>query len=170
MIVWLVSEGFNSFVLVILCGFFGMFLAFGVVYYRMRLIIAGSRSITDRSVVEDAIEESPFELSEVDVLLNGDADGVDSIAKTVIGEVSEECEDVDISVELYLPEEYVDEAPNERVAPLFRNTAMAEDGDALLAIWDGSSSGTEDMISKAKREGLVVDVFRTDTSSLTDFM
>jgi hypothetical protein len=35
-----------------------------------------------------------------------------------------------------------------------RNQKMAKKGDALIAIWDGESSGTRDMIDKALAEGL----------------
>ena len=43
------------------------------------VVVAGSRSITEYEVVADAIEESPFELTEV---VSGCADGVDSSAET----------------------------------------------------------------------------------------
>lgn len=38
----------------------------------------------------------------------------------------------------------------------FRNGLMADYSDALLAFWDGNSTGTEDMIIKAKKKGLDV--------------
>lgn len=134
----------------------------------MRLIIAGSRSITDRSTVETAFEESPFEWSDVDVLVNGGADGVDAVAVEIIEDINEHNED-EITVEEFLVEDFMEEAPNPKVAPLLRNTEMAENADALLAVWDGESAGTEDMITKSERERLDVDVYRTDNTSLEQF-
>lgn len=46
-----------------------------------------------------------------------------------------------------------------------RNTQMAEYADALLALWDGESKGTEHMISEAERLGLYVKVIYYQKSS-----
>lgn len=43
-----------------------------------------------------------------------------------------------------------------------RNSAMAAYADALIAIWDGKSSGTRDMIEKMKKLGKPVFVHRLD--------
>ncbi len=40
-----------------------------------------------------------------------------------------------------------------------RNERMAQYADALLALWDGQSSGTKDMIERARKHGLDVHVF-----------
>lgn len=40
-----------------------------------------------------------------------------------------------------------------------RNTKMAENAEALIAIWDGESKGTKHMIDIAKRKGLKVFVY-----------
>lgn len=135
----------------------------------MRLIIAGSRSITDRSTIETALEESPFNLEDVNVLVNGDADGVDSIAVDIVTEARDEYESINITIDSYPADDFVDEAPHPKVAPLLRNTEMAENADALLAVWDGESNGTEDMISKAEKENLMIDIYRTDNTTLEEF-
>lgn len=41
-----------------------------------------------------------------------------------------------------------------------RNTKMAEYADALVAVWNGQSTGTADMIKKAERKKLLVWVQR----------
>lgn len=129
----------------------------------MRLIIAGSRNIDSKSTVKEAIQESQYTINEIDTILCGMADGVDSISREIF-------EDIDtITIEEYPAEDYLNKAPNPSVAPLFRNTAMAENATDLLAIWDGQSNGTQDMIQKAKQENLSVYIHRTDTSKLTDF-
>jgi hypothetical protein len=47
-------------------------------------------------------------------------------------------------------------------AGMVRNCEMADYADALIAIWDGKSSGTKHMIDTAKSKGLKVYVFRMD--------
>ena len=46
-----------------------------------------------------------------------------------------------------------------RAAGPIRNAQMADYADALIAFWDGKSSGTRDMIRKAKDKGLYVQVW-----------
>lgn len=43
-----------------------------------------------------------------------------------------------------------------------RNEKMAVYADALIAFWDGKSTGTKDMIDRAKKHGLKVRVIRYD--------
>jgi len=40
-----------------------------------------------------------------------------------------------------------------------RNAEMAKYADALVAIWDGKSRGTANMISEARKRGLVVFIY-----------
>lgn len=134
----------------------------------MRVIIAGSRGITDRSDVEKAIHnaESQYEFDfseDVEVLQSGTANGVDQLGEEI-------ARDNEIDIDQYDPEEYMDDAPNPKVAPLLRNSAMAEEGDMLIAVWDGESTGTKDMIDKAESEGLDVYVeLVEEQQSLMDF-
>jgi hypothetical protein len=44
----------------------------------MKIIIAGSRSMTDPSIVDDAIRDSRFQITEV---VSGGATGVDTLAE-----------------------------------------------------------------------------------------
>ena len=118
----------------------------------MRTIIAGSRSITDYAVVEEAVRASGFEPS---VVLWGGAGGVDALGKhwaEVRG----------------LPWEpfFADWERHGRGAGPIRNQKMANNADALIAVWDGKSHGTKDMIAKAKRRGLKVYVH--DLSALPE--
>ncbi|MEQ8572021.1 MAG: hypothetical protein RMA76_44275 [Deltaproteobacteria bacterium] len=45
---------------------------------------------------------------------------------------------------------------------------MAENADALVAVWDGESRGTRSMIELAQHYGLRVLVLRTDTDETED--
>ena len=49
----------------------------------MKLIIAGSREITDIRVVQEAIKESGINLSEVTEIVSGTARGVDKLGEAV---------------------------------------------------------------------------------------
>lgn len=49
-----------------------------------------------------------------------------------------------------------------RAAGPIRNRLMAENADALIAVWDGKSKGTANMIQEAEKRGLRVYVHRTD--------
>jgi asparagine synthetase B (glutamine-hydrolysing) len=55
----------------------------------------------------------------------------------------------------------VERGPDRRQL-VFRNEAMAIFGHCLLAIWDGKSRGTSDMIQRAKAHRLLCYVYRTD--------
>ena len=119
------------------------------------VVVAGSRSITDYDVVADAIEASPFELTE---LVSGGADGVDSLAETW-------AKQNDVSVTQFLYTDWTDEHHPKR-APLERNKHMASYAEAAVIVWDGESSGTEHMLEQARDAGLPVHMARTDSQTL----
>ena len=48
-----------------------------------------------------------------------------------------------------------------------RNQEMAEYGSVLIAIWNGVSGGTNDMIEKAKKQGLIVFIYNMSNNELT---
>jgi hypothetical protein len=120
----------------------------------MKVIIAGSRSIDNKNHLIKAIEEAPFG---IDKVITGGADGVDTLAINW-------CIDNSINFEVFYP----DYEEHGKKAPIIRNRKMSENGDALIAIWDGESSGTKNMINTAKDKGLEVYVYNTGTS-LSDF-
>lgn len=108
----------------------------------MRTIIAGSRDITDQSVVDSAILESGFSVTSV---VCGEARGVDLLGKRWANKQKVPVMSFPAQWNLH-----------GRSAGFVRNTEMAENADALIAIWDGSSRGTKMMIDIAKKKGLVV--------------
>jgi predicted Rossmann fold nucleotide-binding protein DprA/Smf involved in DNA uptake len=114
----------------------------------MKTIIAGGRTITDYSLVLSAIGESEFEITEI---VSGMAPGVDTLA-------------VQYSQENNLPlaEFHADWNQYKKAAGPIRNREMANYADALIAIWDGESRGTKNMIEEATKRGLSVFVKRVD--------
>lgn len=125
----------------------------------VRLIIAGSRSITSYETVVSAIDASPYDIDKIGGVISGCASGVDTLGEKW-------AEKHGISVDKYPASDYDDEG---KPATLVRNDAMVADADALLAVWDGESNGTEYTINAAQQEGICVDIYRTDSFTLDDF-
>lgn len=115
----------------------------------MKTIIAGSRSITHLEVVIEAMRQVPW-ASEISEVVSGGARGVDAL-----GELWAKGQGVPVK---RFPVTQGDYDLHGKRAPLLRNTKMAQYADALVAIWDGESRGTQDMIRKAEAQGLQVKV------------
>lgn len=116
----------------------------------MRTIIAGSRSITDYSVVQAAMREIAWAPS---VVLSGCAKGVDQLGEQWAFENG-------LGVERY----WAQWTLLGKRAGFCRNVEMAMAADALVAIWDGKSNGTRHMIQTARRCRLLVAVFNQSGS------
>jgi len=114
----------------------------------MKTIIAGGRNITNYSLVLSALRESEFIPTEI---VSGIAPGVDTLAIQYARENN-----------LPLREFHADWNKHKKAAGPIRNRQMAEYADALIAIWDGESRGTKNMIEEATKRGLRVYVKRTD--------
>lgn len=108
----------------------------------MRIIIAGSRNITDKKLVESVIENC---LYPIDQIVCGGAKGVDLLGK-------EWAESQGIDVALFLP----DWNKYGKGAGMVRNMEMGNYADALITIWDGKSRGTKHMIDYMRRLGKAV--------------
>lgn len=114
----------------------------------MKTIVAGSRTITSTIQVYKILNNSDIEITEV---VSGGARGVDKI-----GEKWANRRGLPVKVFNALWSEFG------KRAGMIRNVKMAGYADALIAIWDGESSGTKHMIEQAKKEGLVVEVYELD--------
>jgi len=112
----------------------------------MRLIIAGSRYVTEYTLLERAMERSGFCPS---VVLSGTCRGVDLLGERWAKEHG-------VPVERY-PAAW-------RLKPKYagnlRNTTMVLEADALLCVWEGwairDDGGAADVILKAMTHGLLV--------------
>ena len=112
----------------------------------MRTIIAGSRDIIDLDVVLEAIANSGIDITTV---VSGGARGVDTLGEHAAKMMG-------IPVTRYEAEWDV----YGKSAGYKRNGVMAKNADALIAVWDGKSKGTEHMITLARLRGLKVFVWR----------
>lgn len=111
----------------------------------MRVLVSGSRDIDEKSVVYDAIIDSPWR---PEVLVHGDASGVDKIADRYARMHS-------IDRDKHPIPEWVWEKVGRKAGPM-RNDYMVRQADALVAVWDGESSGTKNAMQQAESEGLPV--------------
>lgn len=110
---------------------------------KIKVIVAGSRSIRDKNTVMEAINESPHTPFHGE-LVSGGAQGVDAKAKEIANHFKHiEYREFEAEWNNY----------GSAAGPM-RNDRMAEYADALIAVWDGESNGTRDMIEKALERGL----------------
>lgn len=108
----------------------------------MKTIIAGSRTVKDYQDVVDAVEQSGYDITEI---ISGGAIGADCL-----GEHYAVANRIKLTVFKAKWQDYG------KKAGYLRNEEMAEYGDALIALWDGKSKGTKNMIDIAYRKGLKV--------------
>lgn len=114
----------------------------------MKVIIAGGRNYFNYEVLVEAIKESNLQISTV---VSGGAKGVDALGERY-------AEEMNLQLNIYP----ADWETHGRSAGPIRNRKMAENAEALIALWDGESRGTKNMIETATKKGLIVFVKRTD--------
>lgn len=111
-----------------------------------RLIVAGSRSFADYArMAADLDRLLVNRLPSVEIVCGGCSSGADALAVRYARERG-------LSLRVFPAQWRLCGA----AAGPFRNAAMAAYGDALVAYWDGSSSGTASMIRLASGRGLRV--------------
>ena len=104
----------------------------------MRVIIAGSRTIADYSILERILTESGI-MSGISEVVSGGARGVDAL-----GESWGRAHGLPVRV---FPAEWTRFG---RRAGYIRNAAMIEYADILLVIWDGHSRGSRMILDLAQ--------------------
>jgi len=114
----------------------------------MNVIIAGSRTASKRDVW-NALCQCPW-TNEISCVISGCAQGADTIGASWAKWKS-----------LPVIEMPADWKTHGRSAGMIRNKDMLNIADALIAVWNGQSMGTKNMISIAKKKGLKCFVFLT---------
>jgi len=121
----------------------------------MKTIIAGSRNIVDPYMLEYVVNLCDWEITEV---VCGMAKGVDTLGQRWAGKK-------DIPVKKF-PANWDKYG---KAAGMRRNQEMADYADALIAVWDGESKGTQNMIKIARNKGLMVLVYCTNLGKIYDY-
>lgn len=114
----------------------------------MKVIIAGSRTITKYKYVVDAINKAKNNDIIVSEVVSGEARGVDTLGEQYAKE-----NNLPISKHPALWDLHG------KSAGYIRNVQMAEYADALICVWDGKSKGSKHMIDIATSKGLKIFVY-----------
>lgn len=104
------------------------------------LIIAGGRDFDDYALLARTVDEFLSDRQDEVTVFCGKAQGADSLGARYAAERGYAI--------AYFPADW--RRYGRRAGPV-RNRKMAEQADALVAFWDGSSRGTENMIENASR-------------------
>jgi len=111
----------------------------------MKVVIAGSRSITNYALLKKTILRSKFRITEV---VSGAANGVDLLGIRYAIENK-------IPFKIFKIEKDDWQKFGKSDGPK-RNRSMGDYADALIALWDNHSNGTRDMINYARYKNLKV--------------
>ena len=114
----------------------------------MRVIIAGSRDITEYTDVYEAILESRWK-DDITEVVSGGARGVDKLGERFAREHS-------LPVSHFL----ANWEKHGKAAGYIRNQEMAMNADALIAVWDMKSKGTANMIEVAQAMDIPTFIWR----------
>lgn len=114
----------------------------------MKVIVAGGRNFKKYQVVEDAIKDAISKGLQITQVVSGGARGVDTMGETWAVKNG-----VDIK---RFPAEW--DKYGVSAGPI-RNAKMGDYADALIAVWDGVSTGTKNMIEYAKKKGLLTYIY-----------
>lgn len=112
----------------------------------IRVIVAGSRSVTDYALVASVLDQAlaGWSVDEV-AIVSGMAAGPDLFGKQWADANGIEVIEVPANWDKF-----------GKPAGVIRNGIMADIADCLIAFWDGQSRGTKAMINEAVEQGLVV--------------
>lgn len=121
----------------------------------MRVIIAGTRTITDYDILLRAMANCPFTWLITQVIVGCDEDDFKKgkLNVDVLGYVWAKLNRVPVHCDPVPPSTWRDFG--KKAGPL-RNRRMAQRGEGLIAVWDGVSSGTKSMIQIAQEFHLPV--------------
>ena len=110
----------------------------------MKVIIAGSRTITDYNLVKLAVEKSGW-FDEITEIVSGCARGVDQLAIRFAKEHN-----------IPIAKFPADWDKHGRGAGYIRNAEMGKYGDALIAVIKDDSPGTTNMVKVMDKKGKLV--------------
>lgn len=114
----------------------------------MKVIIAGGRDFTNYVKLERICDYYLQNTDNIEIV-SGNARGTD-----ILGEKYAEKRNYKLKI---FPADWDKYGKS---AGYIRNNEMAKYGDALIAFWDGTSRGTENMIEQAKKNDLKIRIVK----------
>lgn len=128
---------------------------------KYKLIIAGTRFLTDAKLLDAALAYHHISPSKVDCVVCGEASGPDTLGKKWAGTNGIPVESYpakwnDLTVKPCVVRYRRDGTAYNAAAGNIRNKLMADNATHLLLIWDGKSNGSADMLKIAKKQNLKV--------------
>lgn len=106
----------------------------------MKLIICGSRGITDYNILVDAVRHYNIPIKDIEYVISGGAPGADRLGERFAKE--------HIIKLVHMKPEW---GKYGKSAGVVCNLEMLKRADTVIALWDGESMGTKHMIEAAKR-------------------
>jgi hypothetical protein len=120
----------------------------------MRVIVVGSRSISDPNAIELAILESGFPITEV---LTGDSSGVDALVQQWAMKQDKPLKVIAVDWRLHGGQ-----------ADTIRNEQLVGNADACIMVWDGFSRGTRHLRDLVYLRGLKFCLYQCNPQRVTD--
>lgn len=126
---------------------------------KFKVIIAGGRDFNDYDLLMETATEFlimanfpiMFDGNDLVEIVSGGARGADKLGERF-------AEDYGFDIKRFIPKWQNPDGSTDRGAGIKRNHEMGNYANALIAYWDGKSSGTRDMINYARKKGLIVKV------------
>jgi hypothetical protein len=115
---------------------------------QMKVIIAGSADGPTRRDIDKAMVQAAEKGIVPTLVLCGEARGADTHGKHWA-----QARGIDVKS---FPAEW---GLYGKAAGPIRNSEMVKEADALIAVWNGTSRGTRDVIQKAQRKGIPVVIY-----------
>lgn len=114
-----------------------------------KVIIAGGRNFSDKNLLTESCNAilKPLVKDHAITIISGNAPGADRTGERYAQERGFKIKRMPADWKKY-----------GKAAGPIRNREMAEQADALIAFWDGSSRGTANMIESARHRNLIVNV------------
>ena len=106
----------------------------------MKTVIAGSRDFKDYNLLKSQLDYYRMHKNDITEVVSGCSKGVDMLGELYASEES-------IPVKQF-PADW--NKHNKAAGPI-RNRQMAEYADCLIAVWDGASRGTKNMIDEMNK-------------------
>lgn len=107
---------------------------------KIKLAVVGSRTISDKEKLYLILDKN---ISNIDYIVSGGADGADSLA-------DEYCREKGLSIKIHYPQWY-NNGVYFKGAGFVRNKKIVEEADHVICFWDGVSRGCMNSIDWAKK-------------------